>query len=90
MYTWFYDITIRQLLCSCVYVFLYIQISDAVDNGHNKKAIQIAEKILKKQGDLHCAKVGLERRRVINHVVRSGVWEEGYQDLESQFEGEDP
>ena len=39
-------------------VRLYVQISDAVDNGHNKKAVQIADKILKKQGDLHCAKVG--------------------------------
>ena len=28
-----------------------------MDNGHNKKAVQIADKILKKQGDLHCAKV---------------------------------
>lgn len=40
------------------YVRLYVQFSDAVDNGHNKKAVQIADKILKKQGDLHCAKVG--------------------------------
>ena len=31
--------------------------ADAVDNGQNKKAVQIADKILKKQGELHCAKV---------------------------------
>ena len=28
-----------------------------MDNGQNKKALQIADKVLKKQGDLHCAKV---------------------------------
>ena len=33
--------------------------ADAVDNGQNKKAIQIADKILKKQVDLQCAKVGV-------------------------------
>lgn len=30
---------------------------DAVDNGQNKKAIQLADKILKKQEGLHCARV---------------------------------
>lgn len=30
---------------------------DAVDNGQNKKAVQLADKILKKQDDLHCARV---------------------------------
>ena len=30
---------------------------DAIDNGHNKKAVQMADKILKKQDGLHCAKV---------------------------------
>ena len=37
-----------------MYVYIF---ADAVDNGHNKKAIQIADKVLKKQTDLHCAKV---------------------------------
>ena len=31
--------------------------SDALDSLNNKKAIQQADKILKKQKDLHCAKV---------------------------------
>ena len=66
MYTCFYDITIIMstalLVClNNLNVCLYVQISDAVDNGHNKKAVQIADKILKKQGDLHCAKVGGDR-----------------------------
>ena len=30
---------------------------DAVDNGQNKKAVQLADKILKKQDDLQCARV---------------------------------
>lgn len=54
-----------------MYVCLYVQISDAVDNGHNKKAVQIADKILKKQGDLHCAKVGGDK---FNHVFSSRGW----------------
>ena len=70
MYTCFYDITIIMSTASLVRlnnlnVCLYVQISDAVDNGHNKKAVQIADKILKKQGDLHCAKVGGDK---FNHV----------------------
>ena len=32
-------------------------ISDCLDNGNNKKAIQEADKVLKKQKDLQCAKV---------------------------------
>ena len=44
-------------VCVCVCIYVYTRTADAVDNGHNKKAIQIADKILKKQGDLHCAKV---------------------------------
>ena len=31
--------------------------SDCLDNGNNKKAIQEADKVLKKQKDLQCAKV---------------------------------
>lgn len=31
---------------------------DAIDNGQLKKAVQLASKILKKDGDLVCAKVG--------------------------------
>jgi CRISPR/Cas system CSM-associated protein Csm2 small subunit len=30
---------------------------DAIDNRQNKKALQIADKIIKKQEDLYCAKV---------------------------------
>jgi N-terminal acetyltransferase B complex non-catalytic subunit len=33
--------------------------SDALDSLNNKKAIQNADKILKKQKDLHCAKVSV-------------------------------
>ena len=47
-----------------------------MDNGHNKKAIQIADKILKKQGDLHCAKVGREMRGW-KAKEKEGVGEEG-------------
>lgn len=35
---------------------LYIS-ADAIDNGQNKKAVQLVDKILKKQESLHCAKV---------------------------------
>ena len=52
-----------------------VQISDAVDNGHNKKAVQIADKILKKQGDLHCAKVG--REMVVGRLKRGNWGERG-------------
>ena len=31
--------------------------TDALDSMNNKQAIQLADKILKKQKDLHCAKV---------------------------------
>ena len=34
-----------------------ITVSDCLDNGNNKKAIQEADKVLKKQKDLQCAKV---------------------------------
>ena len=34
-----------------------VTLPDAVDNGQNKKAIQLADKILKKQDDLQCARV---------------------------------
>ena len=43
-------------------VFLFLCHTDAIDNGQNKKAIQIADKIIKKQVDLHCAKVWCEGR----------------------------
>lgn len=43
----------KEWLVDCVYaVFL-----DALDSMNNKLAIQLADKILKKQKDLHCAKV---------------------------------
>lgn len=32
---------------------------DALDSMNNKQAIQLADKILKKQKDLHCAKVSM-------------------------------
>ena len=38
------------LSCPCIF-------ADAIDNGQNKKAVQMADKILKKQDNLHCAKV---------------------------------
>ena len=52
-------VSISQLQCFVEYVCVYCVcvLSDAVDSGHNKKAVQLAEKILKKQDDLHCAKV---------------------------------
>ena len=31
--------------------------ADAIDNGQNRKAIQLADKIIRKHDDLHCAKV---------------------------------
>ena len=51
-----------QVFPSCnaslnMYVCIVCVLLDAVDSGHNKKAVQLAEKILKKQDDLHCAKV---------------------------------
>ena len=36
------------------YLYLF---SDCLDNGNNKKAITEADKVLKKQKDLTCAKV---------------------------------
>lgn len=42
---------------------------DAVDNGQNKKAVQLADKILKKKKDLQCARV--RRRR------EESVWKPG-------------
>jgi hypothetical protein len=60
--------------------------SDAVDNGHNKKAVQIADKILKKQGDLHCAKVGGDKSFISKWTGGRGWGEEGC----LVFEGEEP
>ena len=37
--------------------FVFFHTLDALDSLNNKKAIQQADKILKKQKDLHCAKV---------------------------------
>ena len=34
-----------------------ICVADAIDNGQNKKAVQMVDKILKKQDTMHCAKV---------------------------------
>ena len=39
--------------------------TDAVDNGQNKKAVQLADKILKKQDELQCARV----RRVFGYFL---------------------
>ena len=50
--------------------------ADAVDNGQNKKAVQIADKILKKQGDLQCAKVGVcVTMIVLGRGLLKGAWE---------------
>ena len=38
--------------------------SDAIDNGQNKKAIQLVDKVLKKTPNLHCAKVRTSGRSV--------------------------
>lgn len=40
---------------------------DAVDNGQNKKAIQLADKILKKESDLQCARVR-NVKQLMTHV----------------------
>lgn len=37
--------------------FISFTFLDCLDNGNNKKAIQEADKVLKKQKDLQCAKV---------------------------------
>ena len=39
------------------YLTICILLTDALDSMNNKQAIQLADKILKKQKDLHCAKV---------------------------------
>lgn len=43
-------------------VFLFISLTDAIDNGQNKKVIQLVDKVLKKQPGLNCAKVSLSVR----------------------------
>ena len=40
----------------CIYNVILV---DCLDNGNNKKALQEAEKLLKKQKDFPCAKVWL-------------------------------
>ena len=69
-----------------------MQISDAVDNGHNKKAVQIADKILKKTGDLHCAKVG-ETKGCVEITLFSRGGREGWEvgvSRKPSLRGEDP
>lgn len=39
------------------YLTICVLLTDALDSMNNKQAIQLADKILKKQKDLHCAKV---------------------------------
>lgn len=39
------------------YLTICVVFSDALDSMNNKQAIQLADKILKKQKDLYCAKV---------------------------------
>ena len=39
--------------------YFVLHCADAVDNGQNKKAIQLADKLLRKQEDLYPAKVSL-------------------------------
>ena len=41
------------------YPTVCVSFADALDSMNNKQAIQLADKILKKQKDLHCAKVTL-------------------------------
>ena len=42
----------------CVDLICHILLADCLDNGNNKKAIQEADKVLRKQKDFQCAKVG--------------------------------
>ena len=46
--------------------------ADALDNLNNRKAIQQADKILKKQKDLHCAKV-IIMRVCINLFIKLSI-----------------
>lgn len=39
------------------YLTICVLLTDALDSMNNKQAIQLVDKILKKQKDLHCAKV---------------------------------
>ena len=43
--------------------------SDALDSQNNKQAIQLADKILKKQKDLHCAKVCLNPQMIASFFI---------------------
>ena len=39
---------------------------DALDNQNNKKAVQLVDRVLKKQKDFTCAKVGLSHCRLVH------------------------
>ena len=39
-----------------LYIVIYVGV-DAIDNGQNKKVLQLVDKLLKKTPSLHCAKV---------------------------------
>lgn len=50
---WLLSVTRAQVLSAR----LRLISADAIDNGQNKKALHIADKIIKKQEHLFCAKV---------------------------------
>ena len=55
---WYIYDRLQQPNVSChVCSFLLLKHADAIDNGQFKKAVQLADKIMKKQNDLVCAKV---------------------------------
>ena len=47
----------RNLILKKRRTYVTLCCPDAIDNRQNKKALQIADKIIKKQEDLYCAKV---------------------------------
>ena len=49
--------TDRNLILKKRRTYVTLFCPDAIDNRQNKKALQIADKIIKKQEDLYCAKV---------------------------------
>ena len=57
---------------------MHFPFSDWLDNGNNKKALQEAEKVLKKQPELQCAKVLMALA-----MVRLGKEEEANKILEA-------
>jgi len=48
---------IHRMLLSFAIICVTVFLTDALDYGQNKKALQLADKVLKKQSDLSCAKV---------------------------------